>query len=90
MSALRVGMRVVCVDDSGFVPLLKKGKTYTVIALFGELTGSPDFIQIDERANALPGGNSWGRRRFRPVRDTDISVFTAMLAPAPERVGEDA
>jgi hypothetical protein len=91
-----VGQKVVCVNDKeglqgwGWNVRPKKGSVYTVTAI--GLTHSADPEQLPcilvaelERREDSP---LWAHR-FRPIRTTDISVFTAMLVPTP-RIKERA
>jgi hypothetical protein len=74
-----VGMKVVCVDNSGDGKDLDLGRVYTISDIYKcvqpDLT-TPIFVDLVEK----PSGG-WFPRRFRPVqpRKTDISMFTAML-----------
>jgi hypothetical protein len=91
----RVGQEVVCVDDSAFgflgssyLDYPVKGTVYVVQEIFNG--GQSLTLRGMEK-------NRWGVRavffcsRFRPIVKTDISIFTAMLAPAPKkRVRTDA
>lgn len=89
MSIFRVGMKVVCVDDSegAYGPEEKqiyKGSIYTVSAFRPGI--GPSLIQLEEVDHTyLIGGVlcvGWFlAERFRPVveRKTDISIFQAML-----------
>ena len=96
-----IGQDVVCIDDDWrFAPGLPANRTqplprkkciYRVTgasAAYGVL-----FIELEEfPPYRLPTGRL--RRRqfdsncFRPVKRTDISVFTALLKPAPARCQE--
>lgn len=86
----RVGQKVVCVEGTSLrgyrwlpdedAPV--KGEIYTVlraglVSLLG--TACIDLVEI-KRLN----GYHYGEWRFRPVVDTDISIFTAMLNPSLE------
>lgn len=75
----RVGQKVVCVDAQpqySYEPSpLTEGAIYTVAfsddimgVLLAELNPPADYI-------------SFNPIRFRPVVETDISIFTAMLSP---------
>lgn len=95
--SFHVGQRVVCVDDSryarghGFEVTPVKGSTYTIRDFAEREDGLG--VRLIEIVN--PEGNYRWRpgltectfhiRRFRPVRDTDISIFTNMLVPTKER-----
>lgn len=82
MSNFHVGQQVVCIDDSPAAnpwhrayPLVKR-RVYTVHSL----TNGIGCIDIDG------SGRAWENWRFRPVHTTDISIFTAMLAPVPRKM----
>lgn len=94
----RIGQQVVCIDDKDWrnpgligspaaptTPV--KGLVYTVRGF------SPsDAVYLEEIVCApYPwnwgiGEGGWLRRRFRPVKETSIDIFTAMLAPKPQHV----
>lgn len=90
-----VGQRVVCVDDANW---RKKwiakcpnrpiaGSVYTI----REIRQKPNslgflLMEITNRPRKFRLGRlepCFYAHRFRPVRDTDISIFTSMLSPAP-------
>jgi hypothetical protein len=80
----QVGQMVVCVDDSpgkiGHGPChLIKNNVYTIAGFYDTVQG-PLGIAIEE---VDPTGEKclYDRRRFRPARKTDISVFQKFLAP---------
>lgn len=82
-----VGMKVVCVDNGGAGSLLAVGEVYTIRSL------EPRFVTLAEDStwSEINGADSgWYYSRFRPVqtRQTDISVFTAMLSPKPAKAGK--
>lgn len=73
---------------------LRKGTIYTVrgieLAPIGVLT-----LKLREIVRKSPPGTGnldagFAAFRFRPVVETDISIFTAMLNPVPKREGVDA
>lgn len=79
-----IGQRVVCINDAGqlggalgFVPEsgVIKGSVYTIESFWAGGAA----VGLEE----LPGNRAWWRWRFRPVKRTDISVFTALLNPSP-------
>lgn len=79
-----VGQQVVCVD-AAWTSLVEKGSVYTVegiksdcLVLIGVAVGRPYSLR------------GMFKTRFRPVAKTDISIFTAMLNPAPHRENIDA
>ena len=91
-----IGQLVVCVEDCPIdtgdqsFTKLEKGRVYTIrdyVTDYVFSAGSHDAIKLEEVVR-----NRWddpyGALRFRPVRKTDISIFTDMLNPAP--VTEDA
>lgn len=94
-----VGQQVVCIDDSQWrrdvvarwgIALPSKGSVYTVCEiLIGPSSGEP-CIRLEEIVNPLcdfaegRGEAMFKARYFRPVRKTDISIFTAMLNPVKE------
>jgi len=94
---LRIGQRVVCIADN-FGPewtcdaLPAKGQAYTVRAqgLWPYNLGLMPAILLEEIHNHERAWESgitsecwfWAAR-FRPVAETDISIFTKMLSPEP-------
>jgi hypothetical protein len=84
--AFHVGQRVVCVDDgpdyAGQSTKLVERHVYTVDDAF-DWYGTPGVV--------IAGVQSWHptgaykASRFRPVQETDISIFTAMLSPTPKQ-----
>ena len=79
-----VGMKVVCVDASGWEHRLQQGAVYTLSAIGSAFGGL--YIGLVETPSET-GPLHWYARRFRPVqpRKTDISIFEAMLTGAKER-----
>lgn len=87
MTDLHAGQRVVCVDakprpDVGNLPtLLTEGQIYTIDAIYETSAG----VSVTLCEVAVPSTPpyrykiGWCADRFRPVKETDISVFTAML-----------
>jgi len=76
-----VGMKVVCVDNSTWEHKLTLNRIYTITAI-----GVPDFcdtlyVGLAETPSRSGASLHWRIERFRPVqpRQTDISMFTAML-----------
>jgi hypothetical protein len=100
-----VGQKVVCVDadpQPSFQPWvatselngLKESGVYTV-ARVGDYRGVPVLWLAEIRRPIRPhlchhGEPGYNRKRFRPAVSTDISIFTAMLNPAPRREAADA
>lgn len=89
----RVGMKVVCVDDSDSwrgPTSVRKGIIYTIRALRMAPDGEcgVELIEVKSRA---PFG--FFQDRFRPIveRKTDISVFTEILRKAkiPALIGNE-
>ena len=82
LMAFRVGQEVVCIDAKGVDALLTKGAHYRIRFI------SADYVYLVE----VPGPSmGFFPSRFRPIVKTDISIFTAMLAPSPkQRVDADA
>lgn len=88
MTPFYVGQKVVCVNDSphrtrGPVACVNGG-IYTVV----EIAAKPDengsygiaLAEIRASPRGYLGASGYFRRdRFRPVVNTDISIFTAML-----------
>lgn len=77
-----VGQQVVCVDDDGTL-LLMKGRVYTIVDIFQSLGDT--YLALGGVVTET-GGRGWYPSRFRPVRKTDISIFTAMLQPVTDKV----
>lgn len=86
----RVGMKVVCVrgrvrfNRCDVQPAI--GEIYTVRSVFVTVEGV-ESIRVNEIIAPLhSSGKEYGfdASRFRPVVDTDISIFTAMLNPSLE------
>lgn len=91
-----IGQQVVCVDDGddpfnpsgswkGDAPV--KGAVYTIKDMgthvwYGHVCLG--FVEIINGGEAHEG--RYNARRFRPLRKTDISIFTAMLTKTPETV----
>lgn len=88
-----VGMKVVCVDASarGKVGVwwpgeeLAEGETYCIAKIFvdyeGTLVVALDGLDRSEASQYYGSEVGYSVTRFRPVqtRNTDISIFTAML-----------
>lgn len=83
-----VGQKIVCIEDGAFDPVDEgvvntpdpiKGSVYTINGI------DPDpFLAF--RLEELPFNVLYEADCFRPVRTTDISIFTQMLKPVPETV----
>lgn len=88
----RIGQKVVCVEDKGQrgrPPFAVKGNIYTI----SDMVTLPDYcigaVRLEELAHAMTEPHEWlFAWRFRPVKETDISIFTAMLAPKPKEKAE--
>lgn len=89
--AFYVGQKVVCVDSGpvrnahGHIysaPQLRVGHVYTVSGVLSACVVL--LAEVDPGRPRFDGFTSW---RFRPVveRNTDISIFEAMLSPAPQK-----
>lgn len=85
-----VGQQVVCVDDStrdGDPTYLTCGSIYTIRSFDSEC---PPHVGIRIEEIILPVPPGWKEEasyypwRFRPIRKTDISIFTAMLTKLPQ------
>lgn len=82
----RVGQKVVCVDATvynaawGANEEPTVGKVYTVTGYGDSIFGNYPVIHVAESHNPL----GYRASRFRPIveRETDISIFKAMLTPA--------
>ena len=102
LMAFRVGQEVVCIFD-GFWGLNMfgeimpvKNQTYTIREIVIDDDGDScfRFNEIINRVHRYKQGVvecSFWSARFRPIVKTDISIFTAMLAPSTkQRVDADA
>lgn len=99
-----VGMKVVCIDNGragepgiwlSEAERPQIGEVYTVSRVFIDLLDKVcvDLEEIcrDPQASAFYGTHvGYGAFRFRPVqtRQTDISIFTAMLSPKHSKAGK--
>jgi hypothetical protein len=88
MTALRAGMKVVCVNARP-CPVwgalsLRKGAVYTVVKAF-DVLGEFSVCLEEDQSPHITG--AYRASRFRPAveRKTDISIFKAMLSPAKKR-----
>lgn len=89
--SFHVGQKVVCVDDSPprsgltFKAHPVKGRVYTIAAI-GSMDGEPavDLVELGKLGACLQYPD-WLASRFRPVKETDISIFTSMLVPTPKQ-----
>ena len=82
----QVGQQVVCVKSDRF-GILERGRIYTVEKVVKGWDGrrrNQYGITVCEIDVPQPYAG-FVRRRFRPVRKTDISVFQSLLAHAPKR-----
>lgn len=93
----RIKQKVVCVDGrpgiDGIPVPFKKGDILTICRMqpfpeFGKIGLS--FEEVDDlprrRWGSIVLTGNYDSERFRPVVDTDISIFTAMLQPTPAKV----
>ncbi len=92
-----IGQKMVCINDKPMlftrsdVISIVNGRIYTIrgIDLDGcAVDGIPglwleEVVDQPERTCLGVRERSYCASRFRPVRTTDISIFTAMLAPTP-------
>jgi hypothetical protein len=87
-----VGQLVVCVDDDNWllpIPHRPEAKRiYTIRAIvegIHPIDGRGPGLLLDEIINPTVKGTgveyNFDPRRFRPLRKTSISIFTAMLSP---------
>jgi hypothetical protein len=98
--SFRIGQRVVCVNDrfknyrrSPSDRSLRSGCVYTIAwvgvdacAMFPTPTLSVHLEEITREVSDLDGRRlPYFASRFRPVKETNIDVFTAMLAPTPKQ-----
>lgn len=91
-----VGQKVVCIDDEAYLggewhgPHPVKGSVYTVRAVGVRHPMVPEepCINVEEIMRELDA--PFLARRFRPVKETNIDVFTAMLNPSPVKKKEKA
>ena len=97
-----VGQKVVCIDasldskpwDTGFeqgdLDGLKEGAIYTIKEIEFCQWVSLNFLVVEEivrKEITVFHYRGFAAPRFRPLHETDISIFTAMLAPVTEKVG---
>lgn len=94
---LRVGQKVVCVNNTG-APQLRLHGIYTInkILPYGKWKWQNRIVETApvELCEQTPHPTMWGfhPHRFRPAvnRKTDISLFQRMLTEKVIEVGEDA
>lgn len=81
----RVGQKVVCVRAL-LTENVIKDRIYTISAVNTEL--GKRFVGLVENKHYSGDPAPWFADRFRPLveRKTDISIFTSMLTPSPEKV----
>lgn len=86
--AFRVGQKVVCIWDDWSclngpedvsLPKPRKGEVYTITDICDPLVAEGPCLKLAEMKSHC----RFAARRFRPVHDTDISIFTKMLEPEP-------
>ena len=86
--SFHAGQRVICVEDGpiaradtppGTPSGLCKGCIYTVAAVIYRDDTRTDACLLLREVQPYRKGACWGATRFRPVRRTDISVFTRLL-----------
>lgn len=88
MSNFHIGQKVVCVDASvawDGDDRLRVGSVYTIRGFDPDTGGLGVLLEELVSPIVAPWEHelSWDPSRFRPVGTTDISIFTAMLAPTP-------
>lgn len=84
-----VGQEVVCIDDTDNIwskPWVKKGNKYVISSVFiNSDTCIPTYKQCTTGVNlvGIAKPNGFASCRFRPIqkKQTDISIFTALLNP---------
>lgn len=96
----RIGQKVVCVDNSPhgdynpFEPDERPqvGEVYTVRRILPDESTGGDVLWLDEICRNEISIRQWndpnlgyGAYRFKPVKETDISIFTAMLNPVTKK-----
>ena len=87
--AFYVGQKVVCVDDSpymGYASTVKLNHVYTIKEVIITTMNNMGLLLVE-----APPPLTWeafNPRRFRPIVETDISIFTAMLTP--KKIGANA
>ena len=80
-----IGQEVICVDADGLLDKwlpLAKGATYTIRGIWPDDISGPEHVYLAEITNSISNIGrefAYEATRFRPVRKTDISIFTAML-----------
>lgn len=89
----RVGQMVVCVKRGPWTGQWGTNPTYRSVYTIRETQVGPDgdlYLRFEEIRNPkcpLCGIEpAYWSRRFRPVKTTNIDVFTKMLAPAPREL----
>lgn len=92
--SFHVGQRVVCVDDkspavswSGDLSWPTEGQIYTISWAGICPRFNKQAVQLAEFPTVTDDGRNirYQAKRFRPVKETNISIFTAMLSPAPKQ-----
>lgn len=84
-----VGQQVVCVDDGHWAATnghnfpIKKGEVVTISRSYKDGVW---FVNLTEHPECDWHDGQFLAARFRPVRKTDISIFTAMLQPVTDKV----
>ena len=92
-----IGQKVVCVNDTPNSEwkgpfLIEKGKTYTIreILVTPHNSITLKFKEIPSR-EGMPGypkdhiDHGYRFERFRPLKNTNIDIFTSMLNRTPQR-----
>lgn len=95
MNNFHIGQKVVCIKTQICHPwhrfmyprLIPKGEVVTIRDIFlwaGEAGLNFEEINCVMTVYGIEAG--WPATSFRPVKTTDISIFTAMLNPTPQPV----
>lgn len=87
--SFHVGQKVVCVSDNVDPgepgPYVVKGRVYTVARVY---VAWNDSINIELQELNAPEEDGWDAgyiaANFRPVKEINLDIFTAMLAPTPK------
>ncbi len=102
MAMFHVGQKVVCVNDdfpewtdfhkSMFPHRPCKGEVYTVRAIVPHIYEGGMHLLLEEIRNVelFAYEPPFGRYRFRPVRETSIECFRALLKTKPSDLPQDA
>lgn len=100
MNTFHVGQRVVCIARGDWPRARAEGLRVPVrgqVYVIRDVYVDPNYDEVGVRLvevvnprdmlfNGEPWETGWLADEFRPVRETDISIFTAMLTRVPEEV----